>query len=486
MYRIENRFKVKFSAGVIATVVTLLMGSTILSAAGTSSTGTLCASKKTGMVRWTSKSSCKSTERTYTPMAQAAIAGPAGATGPAGANGTNGAPGARGADGIDGPEGPQGEPGLQGNITGHNIIHAFESNSGFYPSVAFGTDGLPVIAGAANTDSGYHLRIMHCSDMSCSRTPVTTDYDTGSASTGFYSSIMANPADGFTLVAFYDETNTRLKVLHCENTICTQGTVSTVDQTSGSGAWGLSLTIGSDGLGLIYYYASATNDLKVAHCADAACTSATSTTLDSAGNVGGFGSITTGVDGLGIISYSDNTNKDLKIAHCSNVACSSATISSVDTTGDPGYYSSIAIGLDGLAIISHVDTSTMAVHVSHCQNVNCTTATTVALPVAGWATFETSMAIGRNGLPIIVHRLGEEPLRFSFKVTTCATATCSVYSTYELYPTSTNIPLIDPEVTIAPDGLPFIIGQYVTGSPRYLATVHCGTITCSPWVGRNR
>ena len=46
-------------------------------------------------------------------------------------------------------------------------------------------------------------------------------------------------------------------------------------------------------------------DLKVAHCDDISCSSATTFTLDSSGYVGYYTSITTGADGLGLISYFD-------------------------------------------------------------------------------------------------------------------------------------------------------------------------------------
>ena len=57
-------------------------------------------------------------------------------------------------------------------------------------------------------------------------------------------------------------------------------------------------------------------DLKVAHCDDISCSSASTFTLDSGGYVGSYTSITIGVDGLGLISYRDDINDDLKVAHC--------------------------------------------------------------------------------------------------------------------------------------------------------------------------
>ena len=83
--------------------------------------------------------------------------------------------------------------------------------------------------------------------------------------------------------------------------------------------------VGADGLGLISYLDLTNLDLKVAHCDNLACSSATYVTLDSAGDVGRNSGITIGADGLGLISYLDYTNEDLKVAHCSNINCSSAT-----------------------------------------------------------------------------------------------------------------------------------------------------------------
>ena len=45
------------------------------------------------------------------------------------------------------------------------------------------------------------------------------------------------------------------------------------------------------------------------------------TTLDGSGNVGQYSSVTIGTDGLGLISYYDETNGDLKAVHCSNKFC---------------------------------------------------------------------------------------------------------------------------------------------------------------------
>jgi hypothetical protein len=103
-----------------------------------------------------------------------------------------------------------------------------------------------------------------------------------------------------------------------------------------------------------------------------ACSSATTSTLDSTDDVGQHTSITIGSDGLGLISYYDYTNRDLKVAHCSNAACSSATTSTLDSTGDVGQYTSITIGPDGLGLIGYYDLTNEDLKAAHCSNVLCT------------------------------------------------------------------------------------------------------------------
>jgi hypothetical protein len=90
-----------------------------------------------------------------------------------------------------------------------------------------------------------------------------------------------------------------------------------------------SVALGTDGRALIAYTRSNTA-LKVAHCDNIACTSATTNPLDT----GVFSTVDLAIraDGFGLISYFDTVNNDLKVAHCDNTACSSATITPLDTT----------------------------------------------------------------------------------------------------------------------------------------------------------
>nr|MBA3468983.1 hypothetical protein [Herpetosiphonaceae bacterium] len=62
----------------------------------------------------------------------------------------------------------------------------------------------------------------------------------------------------------------------------------------------------------------------------------TRSSVDTVGTVGQHTSTTIGVDGLALISYYDVTNLDLKVAHCADVLCTSATTTAIDTVGSVG------------------------------------------------------------------------------------------------------------------------------------------------------
>jgi hypothetical protein len=139
---------------------------------------------------------------------------------------------------------------------------------------------------------------------------------------GWYASI-AIGVDGLPVIAYYDFTNGNLKVAKCVNAACAgTSTLSTVDSAGDVGYYA-SIAIGADALPVMAYYDATNSELKVAKCVNAACSGGTSTlsTVDPAGFVGEFPSIAIGADGLPVIAYRDLTNADLKAAKCANVFC---------------------------------------------------------------------------------------------------------------------------------------------------------------------
>jgi hypothetical protein len=248
-------------------------------------------------------------------------------------------------------------------------INTFSSaaNDGSWTAITTGSDGFGLITHYDETNG--NLNVLHCSNAACttyeSRALDSTD------NVGMYSDI-AIGNDNLALISYYNITSGDLKVAHCNDTACTGATITTLDSTNNVGKF-TSITISGHGQGLISYYDDTNDDLKIARCSNTTtCAIAPLiTVLDQAGDVGSYTSIATGVDGLGLISYIDNTNQDLKIAHCSNIDCTSATNSVLQTIGHNIEDTSIAIGSDGLGIISYYYTTFMNLMVAHCSNELC-------------------------------------------------------------------------------------------------------------------
>ena len=247
----------------------------------------------------------------------------------------------------------------------------------------------------------------------------------GGSLDGLHTSI-AIGVDGLGLISYWDGSNNELKVAHCNDVACSSATTSTVDSGTGVGTY-TSITIGADGLGLISYYDSANTHLKVAHCKDVACSSATTSTVDSTTGVGTYTSITIGADGLGLVSYraGGGTNAHLKVAHCSDAVCTSAATSTVASTGGVGEYTSITISGDGLGLISYFDVTNRHLKVAHCSNALCSgTATITTLDSTSGVGEYTSVTIGADGLGLISYYDDEH---YHLKVAHCANTLCTPY-----------------------------------------------------------
>ncbi len=238
---------------------------------------------------------------------------------------------------------------------------------------------------------------------------------------------------------------------------------STLDGPDSVGRYA-SVTVGVDGLGLISFWDETNNDLKVAHCNDVQCTSATITTLDS-GDVGQYSSVAIGTDGLGLISYYDGTNQDLKVAHCNNTLCTSASITTLDSTGAAGLDTSLAIGSDGLALIVYRVSGTLKV--AHCDNLLCTTANLGSLEAGS----KPSVAIGTDGLALISYKGGSDDL----KVAHCSNLVCSTFTLTTL--DSDGSVGWHSSLVIGADGLGFI--GYRDETNHLLKTAHCSNLVCT-------
>ena len=387
----------------------------------------------------------------------------------------------------------------------------------WYNSIAIGSDGLGLISYFDNATGD--LKVAHCLDVECS-SAVTGTLDS-LTHVGEHNSITIG-SDGLGLISYYDSYNRNLRVVHCEDLICTpedqsfspplptpsptstiptptatptptpfplfEGTISTFDNQGFTG-WFTSIAIGADGLGLISYHQESPRALRVAHCLDITCSSATTFTLDTGGIVGEWTSVAIGSDGLGLISYLDRPNGgipgpgNLMVAHCRNVECSTANTYVVDSEGWNGQFTSIAIGTDGLGLISYYDFTDVApgsfyfpradLKVAHCSNIECSDSAITTLDSEGEVGTSTSIAIGSDGLGLISY---VDHTNQALKVAHCSNVACTSATLSTLdNGVAANAPAT--AIVIGADGLGLI--SYYDWDNRDLKVAHCSNVECT-------
>jgi Collagen triple helix repeat (20 copies) len=399
--------------------------------------------------------------------------GPAGNLGPRGLKGATGPAGPKGWTGAQGPVGPPGGFGLL-NLGRANVVTRSLSFDGAFSSVISGSDGLPLVA---VFDSGNNdLKAVHCADATCSSATSTVLDSAGNV--GRYPSVTVG-ADGLGLISYLDFTNGNLKVAHCTNLACSTFTTATVDSSGEVGDSQTSITVGTDGLGLVSYYDGTGGDLDLAHCSNVACSSATTTAVDATNDVGRSSSLAIGADGLGLVSYLDSTNTRLRVAHCSNVACSAATTATADNGPSVGFDTSLTVGADGLGLVSYYDNSNGDLKAAHCSNVTCSAATTSTLDSTGLVGQYTSSSIGIDGLGVISY-YDSSGSNLDLKLAHCVDVACSAA-------TSTTVDSPGTvgwytSLTIGADGLPLVTYRDVSGTAVKVA--HCPNVFCVGYLRR--
>ena len=238
---------------------------------------------------------------------------------------------------------------------------------GSYTSIATGSDGFGLISYYDLTNG--NLKVAHCTNAECTTFGVTPVLSADNV--GLFTDITVVGVPALGIISYYDASLGDLLIAHCTDTACTSVGVNRLDSSDDVGKY-TSITRTGHGNALISYYDETNDNLKVAQCNNQACSVApTISILDQVGSVGSYTSIATGVDGLGLISYIDNTYQDLKIAHCNNIDCTSATSSVLQTIGHNIEDTSIAIGSDGLGVISYHYSTFMDLMVAHCSNELC-------------------------------------------------------------------------------------------------------------------
>ena len=135
---------------------------------------------------------------------------------------------------------------------------------------------------------------------------------------------------------------------------CSARTVRTVDSSASDVGYYPSIAIGADGLALISYFNWTDQRIQVAHCEDTACDSSY-LSVPKWENGGYRTSVAVGANGLGLIGLFDAFYHEMQIVHCLDIRCFSSKISTLGTVGLASTSDlSLAVGPDGRGLMSHV------------------------------------------------------------------------------------------------------------------------------------
>ncbi len=376
-------------------------------------------------------------------------AGPKGDLGPAGPKGDTGPAGPKGDTGVAGPVGPAGnsvgiEAGdgliLTGDVLTAHVTGSGEANSlarsdhdhdtDYYGlsavdsaiTVAKAWDGLiGVPSGLSDGVDDDTLAALSCTDgqtatygsggWACGSaggsggvvrtlTNVVTTLASGVANGR--DMVMEMGQDGLLFIVYYDRNVQRVNTVHCTAVDCSTFE-STVHTSSGKAGEFLDMAIGLDGRPIISMYDNSLNsdltveyNLKVMRCADVACTSGSTVTVDEVGDVGQYNSIAIRPNGMPVISYRDFTNGELKYAFCKDAACATSDIVSVDTIND-ATHTEVIFGFDGLPVIAYRSEAAKSLHVAHCTDEKCVAKTLTTVDSATNTGEYTTLMVGSDG-----------------------------------------------------------------------------------------
>lgn len=291
-------------------------------------------------------------------------------------------------------------------------------NVGMYSSLVLDSQGNPVISYYA--DSNLHL--LHCGDPLCSSSNLITTVDSN-GDVGLYPSLVLD-SNGYPVISYLDLTNFSLKLAHCGDVNCSsRNSLQTVDD-NGFVGFHTSLVLDANGYPVISYTRFSSDQLVLAHCLDANCTSSTIQVIDAAGGVGQFTTLALDQNGFPVIGYRDVNNTKLKLARCGNTACSSGNrIVIVDSSGDVSNQIDLVLDAADNPIISYFDNGTGRLRLVYCGNPTCSRDNVKRTVDTGGLVVEyTALVLDQRGLPVISYFDGSTA---TLKVAYCGNFTCS-------------------------------------------------------------
>ena len=275
----------------------------------------------------------------------------------------------------------------------HHVVDGTLSGQGpTSVAITIGSDGYPVLA---YTNDGHFIYVAKCSSYDCSGSATISQVYTFGGSEGGLARI-AIGSDGFPLVAFVQTASGNdVKLIKCANAACSSVTSTNTVDSTGSDSY-VDIGVTPDGMPILAFGGGALYTIK---CSNLACSSLGSrTTVD--GSSIAYPSITIAPDGFPVIAYF-NTTADLVVAKCSTADCTgSPTLTTVESSGNTGYNPSITIAPDGFPAVAFLNSTASEVRYAKCGNASCSIST-IATVITSVSSDSPELMIGADGLPII-------------------------------------------------------------------------------------
>lgn len=157
-------------------------------------------------------------------------------------------------------------------VDGTDLFSGEEEDVGLWTSIATLMDGYPVIAYAKadQTNSTSQALLAHCTNSTCSTATTTTLLAMANHGFQFQGFSVTVTPGGQALSTFVVDALNRVYVGFCRDLVCTSAGVGSSAVVSGSPQH-TSVTIGADGLPVFAYYDDSGSDLKAVHCSDLYC-----------------------------------------------------------------------------------------------------------------------------------------------------------------------------------------------------------------------
>jgi hypothetical protein len=250
------------------------------------------------------------------------------------------------------------------------------NNRGQYSSLALDGADNPVIS--YYDADGNDLMLAHCNDVDCAGADESINTVDAAGDRGQYSSLALDLFDGNPTIAYYDQTNGDVRLVHCDSDDCgTSQSNVRVDGAAADVGANLSMTLDQSSNAVIAYYDNDTLGLAIARCDDALCgaPSIVEHLVSLPGPIDTAIALDPTTD-VAVVSYIDFTappDTFMRIVRCSNLACDDFESSTPDpgSTGIPSN-TSIVLDADSNPIISNFEDATSQLVVTRCIDPLCT------------------------------------------------------------------------------------------------------------------